>query len=625
MKVEGSPWGYLQDVLTAADFAALLHALNRASRSLGDDVFSQLPSLAPRIEALLPQFNSMQLAQVLSACSKTFSASHSLAKAARLRISRLLAAGEFQQPFEVAMILSASVKMRLGDPVLLRELAVHVQRLMQRMPHFPVRDLAVVTHAFASASFLEADLFISAADAALKGGLEEATTLDLARLLQAFATAAAHCASWTADGDFPEGMDGMKSVRTAARAAAESKGITSPSSGSALGVSIDSKAAFAAAHRRLFKACLEVVAERVAFASPGELSVAAHAFGLALVDSHGTDSKALVAVLQHIRNVAISSLTLFLPQQLASLLHTFARWRLPFPPCDVIKVLERLTQLSTTRGQIAVHPTSGQCAAAGELAWHPVFSPMSPASPLDTATRLSCLHSLGVLLRPFASAIASCNEAGDPPLRQNCTPDEQPLSIKDTSYGRMQDSTLAKNRCSEKPPAQPKVGAAQAASEAVAAGERLFQNWIQAVFAELSVCCFRAQETGIKMPETGVAPTMGIQTVVRLAEALANCTFTSTKRFVLPLQQLVLQRHSFLDAPNASKLLNCFKILGVPEDHDILLLLQERAEQPPEAYSTAWRSRDRAQQDGTQSQPLTIYGHPVASSTSAMPNGSKKL
>lgn len=164
--------------------------MNRASRVTGEEAAVLLQGLAPRMEALLPQFTSvrltlspegkaselllrlpcawvsrwhsvrcvldtirtsipyeaclstfhgvvsmkslggththsmceqsclicmqLQLAQVLSAFSRTQTVGPSFLRAARSRVSRLLAAGEFQQPFEVAMILSALVKMRVS-------------------------------------------------------------------------------------------------------------------------------------------------------------------------------------------------------------------------------------------------------------------------------------------------------------------------------------------------------------------------------------------------------------------------------------------------------------------------------------------------------------------------------
>lgn len=57
----------------------------------------------------------LQLAQVLSALSRTpVCLGPSLLRAARRRVLTLLAAGGFEQLFEVAMVLNAAVKLRVS-------------------------------------------------------------------------------------------------------------------------------------------------------------------------------------------------------------------------------------------------------------------------------------------------------------------------------------------------------------------------------------------------------------------------------------------------------------------------------------------------------------------------------
>lgn len=137
------------------------------------------------------------------------------------------------------------------------------------------------------------------ADASLKG-LEEATTLDLARLLQAFASAEAQCASWPAGDRQLGATEDVKFSEKGESLASYPQG-TRPRNGDASFVLSDERVAFVSTHRRLFNACVEAAGDRILFASPAELSVAAQAFGLALVESHGADTKSLAAVLQNIR------------------------------------------------------------------------------------------------------------------------------------------------------------------------------------------------------------------------------------------------------------------------------------------------------------------------------------
>lgn len=49
------------DALTAAEIAALLHALSRSGQAAGDDFASLLQNLAPRVAALMPSFSSVRL------------------------------------------------------------------------------------------------------------------------------------------------------------------------------------------------------------------------------------------------------------------------------------------------------------------------------------------------------------------------------------------------------------------------------------------------------------------------------------------------------------------------------------------------------------------------------------
>lgn len=122
--------------------------------------------------------------------------------------------------------------------------------------------------------------------------------LDIARLVQAFASAAAQCATWPSKGC--EGKKSAFDVSQGLGAALQSTETPLTGCGDAV-AALDAKAAFLAAHRRLFNACVEVVGERILFATPAELSVAAQAFGLVLVESHGEDSNAIATILQSIR------------------------------------------------------------------------------------------------------------------------------------------------------------------------------------------------------------------------------------------------------------------------------------------------------------------------------------
>ena len=154
-------------------------------------------------------------------------------------------------------------------------------------------------------------------------GLGEATLLDVARLLQAFAAAAAQRlpGSSGAAGRTPPypyeaayATDATDAAAAAAATAAaegsasaavatthSSSSNNNNSSSSSSSSSSSEEGLCAAPHRRLFIACVETACDRIQFAAPAELAVAAQAFGLALLQSQGDDAAALLSVLQHIR------------------------------------------------------------------------------------------------------------------------------------------------------------------------------------------------------------------------------------------------------------------------------------------------------------------------------------
>ena len=248
-----------------------------------------------------------------------------------------------------------------------------------------------------------------------------------------------------------------------------------------------------------------------------------------------------------------------MPQQLGALLHTFARWRLFLPSQDLLLAIERLQQLSGaaaasaapkhcsgatagTGGSLAPAAAAGAAAPAAAAAameglpWHPVFSPAAAAAPLDSSTRLSCLHSLGVLLQPFAAAgspgeknfsLSSC-----PSVHQQQQEQQGPWGVQTplTRAPCMQHSAAAahtQDKPSTNSRGPPSLWGAPGAAEVLAAGERLFKEWFCAVFRELAweqqQQQQQQQQTNIKGDSKAAGAAVSLQPVLRIAEALANC------------------------------------------------------------------------------------------------------
>ncbi|KAL8425236.1 hypothetical protein Efla_007878 [Eimeria flavescens] len=311
-------------------------------------------------------------------------------------------------------------------------------------------------------------------------------------------------------------------------------------------------------------------------------------------------------------------LGLFLPQHLASLLLAFARWRVSLPPSDFVRVVRRLAQLSHTREETGAIPDAAAAAAAATAAaqasflapQHPLFSSTGPAAAssvsLDWAARVSCLFSLGVLVRPCCAAAAAAAAGGQQQLASaaNSAAASSPaLAKQQTDCGAQQQAAAASSGSlgQEAPqrghPAAAAAAAAAkgaAACEAVDAAERLFGQWIGPLLLELSLAF-------------GRQPEGEIQPLLKLAEAVVNCaSLKSAQQAVGPLQQLLLQRHRSLDPVSSSKLLHLFRLLGLPEGHDLLLLLQQQAEQAPGVPTAAAAAALR------RGPPLTIRGQPAA-------------
>lgn len=155
-------------------------------------------------------------------------------------------------------------------------------------------------------------------------GLGEATVLDMARLLQAFAGAAAQRLYGSPEAEeltpCSTHLQHAAIEPKAAAGAGPSTARCSTSSTSSSNISISTRSsssssnsgdcAYGARHKRLFSACVETVSERIGFASPGELAVAAQACGLALLQCQGKDAEALRIVLQQIRCIRCTALNL---------------------------------------------------------------------------------------------------------------------------------------------------------------------------------------------------------------------------------------------------------------------------------------------------------------------------
>lgn len=287
------------------------------------------------------------------------------------------------------------------------------------------------------------------------------------------------------------------------------------------------------------------------------------------------------------RTLAVASLNLFSPQQLASLLLTFARWRLHLPPGDVTRITHRLLHFECWASR-AEGTSNGETAAWGSA----VFP---PCEPLALGSKLSCLFSLGVLLNAAAADVEAVDSEGETPLCAHGPPASAEIN-------------LASQRPAER-------GNADSAAESEARREarRLFNSWLPSIARD--ILRFGNGEVSDESPESssqaaavdsGVEKAFegGVHHIARFAQVLIHCRsvgslsftpagtvfgpnlhefverfcscFVERRQFLPLLLEMILRRHKVIDQTCAAQLILHLRTLGLPTDHDLLLLLQER-------------------------------------------------
>jgi len=177
------------------------------------------------------------------------------------------------------MIVNAMSKLRVTDDDLYRRFVVHIQ---SRMGHeaFHVRDLSVIVGALARVQCADASTMRRFTDCALQT-LPQATPVELARLMHACMNVS--CVVH----DF-------------------------------------------------FSASVIHTRDQVMSMDPSGLSSAAFAFGQCFEVAQVAHLRYLRKIFRNIRLASISSLPLFLPREIVSLLRTYARWQITFD-CDHLR------------------------------------------------------------------------------------------------------------------------------------------------------------------------------------------------------------------------------------------------------------------------------------------------
>ncbi|CAE7387312.1 MCA1 [Symbiodinium sp. CCMP2456] len=197
---------------------------------------------------------------------------------------------EFHSSMELTMIINAVSKLRITDEDLFRRFVSHTQSRMGTEA-FHVRDISVIVGALARVNCVDATTMSRFADGCVQT-LPQATPLELARLMHACMSVSCHA---------PD----------------------------------------------LFTACVLQSREQASSMDPSGLSAAAYAFGQCFEVADVSHVRYLQKIFRHLRLAAVSSLPLFLPREIVSLLKTYARWQITFECGHLRKVAERMIATSS--------------------------------------------------------------------------------------------------------------------------------------------------------------------------------------------------------------------------------------------------------------------------------------
>ncbi|PHJ19051.1 hypothetical protein CSUI_007124 [Cystoisospora suis] len=540
----------------------------------------------------------MHFCMVLSAYAKSGHVKKlqpSFFAALRQQILHRVSLREFRSPVEISMLANSLVKLKLYDRTLCERLALHLRDRLINGESFHVRELAVVASAFAALNYSDDNLFSQIADSSLQT-LTEATPLELARLIMAFSSFLSSSSRTSSSSS--------SSVHTSSSSLLSGRGKE------------EEREDFGGIYTKfelLLEACVPCAREKVRFMSPADLTLAANAVGQAhaLVSSPSLRQH-VATLLSDIRCLSISSIELFTPQQIASMLFSFSRWRQAFPVRDLIHIVDHITssfspsQAIFSRGQLEA--SSSSTLIEGKHRLH-----------IDTATQVSILYSLSIFLswrrssfHPLSSPSALSSRADEE--RRSEVRGEKEVKEDTKSrhlrqavvwlFMRWLDSIVSSCCCAG--------GAQRVASHEVdyldikkrekeEEEEQQKQIMKKGVGIDRKTYDGRMKGGGIEREEEegydesdqtpqkrierslrrgGNPSNEELQHLLRLFGTLANCMpvedSSVVKEFLRRVQPAFICMHRQLHSSLASQLLHFLSILGVEEDSDFTLLLKEK-------------------------------------------------
>jgi len=301
--------------LALHDVTLILNGMARMRR-LDRDL---LQVLLPRICSHLVYLSSSHLAMLSSAMAKADVHDQKFVELLTRELKARLM--EFHSSMEITMIVNAVSKLRVTDDDLYRRFVTCIQSRMS-VEAFHVRDLSVIVGALARVHCTDAATVGRFADCAVQT-LPQATPLELARLMHACMSVA--CST-----------DGF------------------------------------------FKACVLRSRELASEMDPSGLSSAAFSFGQCLEVAEMAHLPYLRKIFRHIRLASVTSLPLFSPREIVSLLRTYSRWQITF---DIEHLRRVAARMKATSSQFDVESAvSGLSALALLMQRNSVRSAPQPAT-----------------------------------------------------------------------------------------------------------------------------------------------------------------------------------------------------------------------------------------------------
>ncbi|PFH38000.1 hypothetical protein BESB_003410 [Besnoitia besnoiti] len=505
----------LRPLFEPKEIAILLNALSR-TRRFPPELFQ---SFAPLIAQKLVYFNSSHLCMVLSAYAKSrVQPGSEFLAAVRQQLLHRLALREIQSPVELAMLVNALVKLKLCENrSLVERLAQHLRQRLA-VEDFHVRELAVLASAFAAVDYANLALFSHIADAAVET-VNEATPVELARLIHAFSS----CSTSSAAAAFGGEGDAEAQEQLAQREQSRKK------------------------LEALLEVCVACAREKIAFMSPDELVLSANAVGQAYsVISSPALRLDVAALLANVRSLAVASLSLFTLSQISSLLFSFSRWRQPFPPADLLRVIDRLEALSALGTSAAIPAYSGFAVPGEREEEGDAASALAP-------TQISILYFLSVLLSSAPLAGASSATAASALKREEALRGARWLMNKwrPDFFAALASPafTAAPAACAEED-----ARGAQSASTTPSS-------------------CKELDKTKRRAPPA-------VQHLLRLLEAFVALRDPEDQeeeqRFLRGLQGILPRIHFAIDSATASQFVLLLEVLRLPEEDDLVLVMKEK-------------------------------------------------